>query len=62
MAHSYEMRATFRKPSARSYNKRVSGYGASHLRPNPSLRSELQILAGRCATFFWPVKMQRRLN
>jgi len=24
-------------PSARSYNMRVSGYGASHLRPNPSL-------------------------
>ncbi len=22
-------------PSARSHNKRVSGYGASHLRPNP---------------------------
>jgi len=22
-------------PSARSYNRRVSGFGASHLRPNP---------------------------
>jgi hypothetical protein len=22
-------------PSTRSYNKRVSGYGATHLRPNP---------------------------
>jgi len=34
-------------PSARSYNKRVSGYVPSALRQNSSLRLELRILASR---------------